>query len=153
VATVVAKLFAAVEPDRAYFGQKDAQQVAVVTRMALDLDFPVEIRVSPTVREPDGLALSSRNAYLNPEERKAAASLSSALRLAADAYARGEREPDRLTQVLRQRLETEPLAQVEYAALVDPEKFTAPGSLAVLAVRVGRTRLIDNHDLAKEFPG
>jgi len=153
VATVVAKLLAAVEPDRAYFGQKDAQQVAVVRRMALDLDFPVEIRVSPTVREPDGLALSSRNAYLTPEERKAAASLSSALRLAADAYARGEREPDRLRQVLLQRLERQQLAKVEYVALVDPEKFTAPGSLAVLAVRVGRTRLIDNHDLANEFPG
>ncbi len=153
VATVVAKLFAAVEPDRAYFGQKDAQQVAVVRRMALDLDLPVEIRVGPTVREPDGLALSSRNAYLTPDERQAAASLSSALRLAADAYARGEREPDRLRQILRQRLEAEPLAKVEYAELVDPKKFTAPGLLAVLAVRVGRTRLIDNHDLAKEFPG
>jgi len=153
VATVVAKLFAAVEPDRAYFGQKDAQQVAVVRRMALDLDLPVEIRVGPTVREPDGLALSSRNAYLTPDERQAAASLSSALRLAAEAYTRGEREPDRLRQILRQRLEAEPLAKVEYAELVDPEKFTAPGSLAVLAVRVGRTRLIDNHDITKEFPG
>jgi len=153
VATVVAKLFAAVEPDRAYFGQKDAQQVAVVRRMALDLDLPVEIRVGSTVREADGLALSSRNAYLTPDERQAAASLSSALRLAAEAYTRGEREPDRLRQILRQRLEAEPLAKVEYAELVDPEKFTAPGSLAVLAVRVGRTRLIDNHDLAKEFPG
>jgi pantoate--beta-alanine ligase len=153
VATIVAKLFAAVEPDRAYFGQKDAQQVAVVKRMALDLDFPVEIRVGPTVREADGLALSSRNAYLSPDERQGAASLSSALRLAADAYARGEREPDRLRQVLRQRLEAEPLAMVEYAELVDPQKFTAPGPLALLAVRVGRTRLIDNHDITKEFPG
>ena len=153
VATVVAKLFTAVEPDRAYFGQKDAQQVAVVKRMARDLDFPVEIRVCPTVREPDGLALSSRNAYLTVEERKAAASLSSALRMAADAYARGERQPERLKLTLRERLEAEPLAQVEYAELVDPETFTAPGSLAVLAVRIGRTRLIDNHDLAMEFPG
>lgn len=153
VATVVAKLFTAVEPDRAYFGQKDAQQVAVVKRMAQDLDFPVEIRVSPTVREPDGLALSSRNAYLAPDERKAAASLSSALRLASEAYARGQRSPERLRHILRERLEAEPLAQVEYAELVEPETFSAPGSLAVLAVRIGRTRLIDNHDLAMEFPG
>jgi pantoate--beta-alanine ligase len=153
VATVVAKLFTAAEPDRAYFGQKDAQQVAVVKRMARDLDLPVEIRVGPTVREPDGLALSSRNAYLNVDERKAAASLSSALRLAADAYARGERRPERLGELVRGRLAAEPLARVEYVELVDPETFTEPGSLAVLAVRIGRTRLIDNHDLAKEFPG
>jgi pantoate--beta-alanine ligase len=153
VATVVAKLFSAVEPDRAYFGQKDAQQVAVVKRMARDLDLPVEIRVAPTVREPDGLALSSRNAYLTADERKAAACLSSALRLAADDYARGERRQAQLRQILRGRMEAEPLAQVEYAELVDPESFTAPGSLAVLAVRIGRTRLIDNHDLAIEFPG
>jgi pantoate--beta-alanine ligase len=153
VATVVAKLFTAVEPDRAYFGQKDAQQVAVVSRMARDLDFPVEIRVCPTVREPDGLARSSRNAYLSGDERKAAASLSAALRLAADAYSRGPREPERLRQVLRERLEAEPLAQVEYAELVNPDTFKSPGSLAVIAVRIGRTRLIDNHDLAMEFPG
>lgn len=153
VATVVAKLVTAVEPDRAYFGQKDAQQVAVVKRMARDLDFPVEVRVCPTVREPDGLALSSRNAYLTPEERKAAACLSSALRMAADAYARGERSPERLRQTLRERLEAEPLAKVEYAELVDPATFESPGSLAVLAVRIGRTRLIDNHDLALEFRG
>ena len=153
VATVVAKLVTAVEPDRAYFGQKDAQQVAVVKRMARDLDFPVEVRVCPTVREPDGLALSSRNAYLTPEERKAAACLSSALRMAADAYARGERSPERLRQTLRERLEAEPLAKVEYAELVDPATFESPGSLAVLAVGIGRTRLIDNHDLALEFRG
>ena len=153
VATVVAKLFATVEPDRAYFGQKDAQQVAVVKRMARDLDFPVEVRVCPTVREPDGLALSSRNAYLTTEERKAAACLSSALRLASDAYARGERRPERLRQIVRERLEAEPLAEVEYAELVDPETFASPGSLAVIAVRIGRTRLIDNHDLALEFLG
>ena len=153
VATVVSKLFAAVEPERAYFGQKDAQQVAVVRRLALDLDFPVEIRVGRTVREPDGLALSSRNAYLSPEERVAAVCLSSALRLAAVAYARGERRPEELRQALCRRLEAQPLARVEYAEVVDPETFTPPGSLAVLAVRFGATRLIDNHDLSKEFPG
>jgi pantoate--beta-alanine ligase len=148
VATVVAKLLNAIEPDRAYFGQKDAQQVAVVRRLVRDLDFPVEIRACPTVREPDGLALSSRNAYLSPEERKAAVCLSSALRLAADAYAAGERRPERLRQTLLARLQAEPLARVEYAEVVDPDTFTPPGSLAVLAVRIGGTRLIDNHDLA-----
>ena len=153
VATVVSKLFNAVEPDRAYFGQKDAQQVAVVTRLARDLDFPVEIRVCPTVREPDGLALSSRNAYLGPDERRAAASLSSALSLAAVAYADGERRPEQLQKVLCGRLEAEPLARVEYAEVVDPATFTPPGTLAVLAVRIGKTRLIDNHDLSKVFPG
>jgi pantoate--beta-alanine ligase len=151
VATVVAKLLSAVEPDRAYFGQKDAQQVAVVKRLARDLDLPVEIRVCPTVREADGLALSSRNAYLKPDARRAAVCLSSALRLAAVAYAEGERDPERLRQALRARLEIEPLARVEYAEVVDPESFTLPGSLAVVAVRIGSTRLIDNHDLSKPF--
>jgi pantoate--beta-alanine ligase len=153
VATVVSKLFTAVEPDRAYFGQKDAQQGAVVKRFTRDLDFPVEIRVCPTVREPDGLALSSRNAYLGPEERLAALSLSSALRLAAAAYAAGERRPDELRKVLCGRLEAEPLARVEYAEVVDPETFVPPGKLAVLAVRIGKTRLIDNHDLSTVFSG
>jgi pantoate--beta-alanine ligase len=153
VATVVSKLFTAIEPDCAYFGQKDAQQAAVVKRLARDLDFPVEIRVCPTVREADGLALSSRNAYLSPDERRAASSLSSALRLAAEAYAAGERRPDQLRKVLCGRLEAEPLARVEYAEVVDPETFTPPGTLAVLAVRIGKTRLIDNHDLSKVFPG
>jgi pantoate--beta-alanine ligase len=153
VATVVAKLFAAVEPDRAYFGQKDAQQVAVVKRMSRDLDLGVEIRVCPTVREPDGLALSSRNAYLSPSEREAAVCLSSALRLATEEYSRGERGPDQLRQVLRARLDAEPLAKVDYAEVVDPETFRSPGTLAVLAVRVGRTRLIDNHELTRPFSG
>ena len=153
VATVVSKLFVAVEPDRAYFGQKDAQQAAVVRRLARDLDFPVEIRVCPTVREPDGLALSSRNGYLGSDERRAAVSLSSALRLAADAYAAGERRPEQLRRMLCGRIEAESLARVEYAEVVDPETFTPPGTLAVLAVRIGKTRLIDNHDLSKVFPG
>lgn len=152
VATVVAKLFAAVEPDRAYFGQKDAQQVAVVTRLARDLDLGVEIRVLPIVREPDGLALSSRNVYLNPPERKAAVALSAALREAATAYAAGERDVGRLAGILRARLESEPLVDVDYAELVDPATFRKPGTLAVLAARVGKTRLIDNHDLSNPFP-
>ncbi len=153
VATVVTKLFAAVDPDRAYFGQKDAQQVAVVKRLARDLDLGVEVRVVPTVREPDGLALSSRNVYLSPDERRAAAALSLGLRAAAEAYAAGERAPEKLGGHLLSRLGVEPLAVVEYAELVDPETFRPPGSLAVLAVRFGKTRLIDNHDLSKAFPG
>jgi pantoate--beta-alanine ligase len=153
VATVVAKLFNATEPDRAYFGQKDAQQVAVVKRMALDLDTGVEIRVCPTVREPDGLALSSRNAYLAPDERKAAACLSAALRWAAGAYRAGEHDSTRLRQGILGILEAEPLAKVAYAELVDPDTFTRHGSLAVLGVLIGKTRLIDNHDLAQPFPG
>jgi pantoate--beta-alanine ligase len=152
VATVVTKLFTATEPDRAYFGQKDAQQAAVVKRLARDLDLPVAICVCPTVREADGLALSSRNAYLKPEERLAAVSLSSALRLAAAAYSSGERRPEQLRKTLLARLEAEPLAKVEYAEVVDPETLQAPGTLAALAVQVGGTRLIDNHDLSKAFP-
>ena len=153
VATVVTKLLAAVQPDRAYFGQKDAQQVAVVRRLAADLDLGAEIKVVPTVREQDGLALSSRNVYLDPDERKAAASISAALREAAAAYASGERDTVRLRTLIAARLALEPLVQPEYAELVDPATFQKPGTLAVIAARVGKTRLIDNHDLAKPFPG
>ena len=153
VATVVAKLFAAVAPDRAYFGQKDAQQVAVVKRVAGDLDSGVEIRVVPTVREPDGLALSSRNVYLEPHERTAAAAISAALRDAAESYAAGEHDPGQLRARIAARLALEPLVQPEYVELVDPATFRKPGTLAVVAARVGKTRLIDNHDVAKPFPG
>jgi pantoate--beta-alanine ligase len=151
VATVVTKLFWAVDPDRAYFGQKDAQQVAVVTRLAADLDSGVEIRVCPTVRDADGLAVSSRNAYLSPSERAAALSLSRSLRTAAEMYALGERDPGRLRARIHEVLAAEPLARIDYAELVDPSTFQAPGMLAVLAVRIGKTRLIDNHDVSKPF--
>ena len=150
---MVAKLFNAVAPDRAYFGQKDAQQVAVVRRLALDLDTGIEICVCPTVREADGLALSSRNAYLGPDERKAAASLSAALRQAAEAYRAGDRDLARLRRGILNVLEGEPLARVDYTELVDPQTFTSPGTLAVLAVWIGKTRLIDNHDLAEPVWG
>ena len=153
VATVVTKLVAATFADRAYFGQKDAQQVAVVRRLAADLDLGVEIRVCPTVREADGLALSSRNAYLSGPEREAAVCLSRALARAAEAYGRGERNPERLRTILREPIEAEPLATLDYAEVVDPSTFSTPGSLAVLAVRIGRTRLIDNHDLNVAYPG
>lgn len=151
VATVVTKLLAAVRPDRVYFGQKDAQQVAVVRRLAADLDLGVEIRVGSTVREPDGLALSSRNAYLSASERRAAVALSAALREAARAWRAGERDPARLREVMAARLAAEPLVRVDYAEVVDPATFRPPGSLAVLAAYVGGTRLIDNADLSVPF--
>jgi pantoate--beta-alanine ligase len=156
VATVVTKLFAAVSPDRAYFGQKDAQQVAVVKRLARDLDLGVEIRVAPIVREADGLALSSRNVYLNAAERTAARSLSSALRQAAEAYSAGEHDPRRLSELMKARMGKEPLVRVDYAEVIDPATFEKPGALAVVAAWVGtskQTRLIDNHDLTTPFPG
>jgi pantoate--beta-alanine ligase len=152
VATVVAKLFSAVRPDRAYFGQKDAQQVAVITRMARDIDLGVEIVVCPTVREADGLALSSRNVYLSADERKAALGLSRALRAANDAYLEGERDTTRLRHRMHDVLAREPLLQVDYAEVVDPRDFQSAGDLAVVAGRVGTTRLIDNHPLGRPLP-
>jgi pantoate--beta-alanine ligase len=149
VATVVAKLFAAVQPTRAYFGQKDAQQCAVIRKMAADLNFALEVRVMPTVREPDGLALSSRNVYLGPEERAAALSLSAGLFAARDAWQRGERDAERLRAIVRERVESEPLVRLEYvsvadAATLEEARATERPTLVSLAARVGRTRLIDN---------
>ncbi len=149
VATVVTKLFNAATPDRAYFGQKDAQQAALITRMARDLDTGIEIVVLPTVREPDGLALSSRNVYLSAEERNAALALSRALRAANDLYLAGERDCERLRRAMVEVLDSEPAANPEYAEIVDPADFASPGYLAVLAVRIGNTRLIDNHPLGR----
>jgi pantoate--beta-alanine ligase len=153
VATVVAKLLTAVEPDRAYFGQKDAQQVAVVKRLARDLDTGVQIVVCKTVREADGLALSSRNAYLAPQERQSASCLSFALDRAARAYKTGERDLKELRRGILEVLQAEPLARLEYVELVDPDTLIPPGTLAVMAVWIGKTRLIDNADLAQPFPG
>ena len=133
VCTVVAKLFNMVQPDRAYFGQKDAQQVAVLTRMVADLDFPLEIRVQPTVRDPDGLALSSRNARLSAEERQRATALNAALQAAAH----GDLDAGR--EVL-----AENGIEPEYFAAVDPGTFETPGDLIVIAATIGTTRLIDN---------
>jgi pantoate--beta-alanine ligase len=151
VATVVAKLLGAVQPDRAYFGRKDAQQVAVVSKMVEDLSLGVEIRPQPTVREPDGLALSSRNRYLGAAERTAGLSLSRALRKVNDAYLGGVRETAELRRVLEDELASEPLARPDYAELIDPADFSSPGRLAVVAVRIGGTRLIDNHLLGEPF--
>jgi pantoate--beta-alanine ligase len=149
VATVVLKLFSAVRPDRAYFGQKDAQQAAVVTRLAGDLLTGVEVVVCPTVRDADGLALSSRNAYLRPDERRAALCLSRALTAANERYLAGERDAGALRGVLHAVLAAEPMARVDYAEVVDEATFLGPGRLAVLAVRIGGTRLIDNHRLGE----
>jgi pantoate--beta-alanine ligase len=151
VATVVAKLFWATHPNRAYFGQKDAQQAAVVTRLAADLGTGITVRTCPIVREPDGLALSSRNAYLDPAARLAAPALSRSLRRANDAYLEGERDHDALLRTLRQEIAGEPLVTADYAEIVDPADFRSPGRLAVLAARVGTTRLIDNHLLGERF--
>lgn len=149
VATVVAKLFNMVQPQRAFFGQKDAQQVAVIRRMVGDLDVPVSLVVVPTVREPDGLALSSRNVYLAPEERRAAAVLSRALRIAQSRFSDGERDAAALRRLMAGVLAEEPLARPDYVAVADPTTFlepdtAEPGAVALLAVRFGSTRLIDN---------
>ena len=150
VATVVAKLFNAVQPERAYFGQKDAQQVAVIRRMVQDLNLPVEMVIGPIQREADGLAMSSRNTYLDPAERQAATVLSRALANAAKAYADGERQADRLRQVMRETIQAEPLARLQYVSCADPNTLqelegplTGPALLS-MAVYVGKTRLIDN---------
>jgi pantoate--beta-alanine ligase len=149
VTTVVAKLFNGVLPQKAYFGQKDAQQAAVVRRMARDLNFPIEIVVCPTVREPDGLAMSSRNTYLDAGQRKAATVLSRALFAARDAFRAGERSGDRLRAIVAGIVAAEPLADLEYISCAHPETLqeletVAGGALVSMAVFVGRTRLIDN---------
>ena len=153
VATVVAKLFNAVQPDKAYFGQKDAQQVAVIKQMVRDLNFPFEIAIGPTVREPDGLAMSSRNAYLNVQERKSATVLYRALNAAKAAYEAGERDGSVLRAIMRKMVEDEPLAKLQYVSCAEPETLqeldnTENGALISMAVFIGKTRLIDNVLLA-----
>ncbi|MCW5839528.1 MAG: pantoate--beta-alanine ligase [Anaerolineales bacterium] len=149
VATVVAKLFNAVGPDKAYFGQKDAQQVAVIKRMALDLNFPLEVVVGPTQREADGLALSSRNKYLNDAERAAAPVLQRALLAAQAAYASGERNAAALRSLMQRTIESEPLARLQYVSCAHPLTLqeldtVTEGALLSMAVYFGKTRLIDN---------
>ena len=149
VTTVVAKLFNAVQPHKAYFGQKDAQQAAVIRQMTKDLDFPIEIVVCPTVREADGLAMSSRNAYLNPEERKAATVLFRALGAAKAAYENGERRAETLRRIMTETINVEPLATLQYISCAEydtlQELETVAGkALLSMAVFVGKTRLIDN---------
>jgi len=150
VLTVVAKLFNIVQPDVAVFGQKDAQQARLVQRMVRDLDFPVRVVIAPTVREPDGLAMSSRNAYLGPAERKRAACLSRSLRLAAKLHAAGERDTAAILGRMRESIaKGEPPVTIEYVAAVDWETLAPVArverpTLFALAVRVGPARLIDN---------
>jgi pantoate--beta-alanine ligase len=154
VTTVVARLLRIVQPHRAYFGEKDAQQLRVVRRMVREQGLPVEIVAMPTVREPDGLAMSSRNAYLSPEERRAALVAPRALELARDMVERGgERDVARLKQALERHIRREPLVRIDYIAVTDCETLEELAvierpALLLLAVRVGATRLIDNGLLA-----
>ncbi len=155
VATVVMKLFQAVGPDRAYFGRKDYQQWLVVRRMVADLFVPVEVRAVETVREPDGLAMSSRNRRLSAEGRRAALALSAGLRAAQAAAAGGERSADRVRQILEERIRSVPEVAIEYAAVADAEtlgplvELPGPaGAVALVAARVDGVRLIDNAPLA-----
>jgi len=149
VATVVAKLFNIVEPARAYFGQKDAQQVLVIKKMVADLNMNLEVIVAPTVRESDGLAMSSRNVYLNPQERQASIVLFKALTLARNRREKGERNAETVRQEMTSLISQEPLAKIEYVSIADAQtleelsKIDRP-ALVSLAVRFGKTRLIDN---------
>lgn len=150
VCTVVSKLFHIAAPDRAYFGQKDAQQLSVIRKMVRDLDFDLEVVGCPTVREADGLAKSSRNTYLSPEERRAATVINRALNYVKDTIADGERSVKALREAMIRMISLEPLAQIEYVEIVDweilqpIEKLEKPALIAA-AVKFGRTRLIDNY--------
>ena len=155
VATVVAKLFNIVQSTRAYFGQKDAQQVVVIKKMVADLNMNLEVVVVPTVREPDGLAMSSRNVYLNPQERQAALVLWKSLNLARQLWSKGERKAERVRQQMATLIEKEPLARIEYISIAHPETLEElteidQPALVSLAVRLGKTRLIDNVTLGSQ---
>lgn len=150
VCTVVSKLFHIAAPDRAYFGQKDAQQLSVIKKMVRDLDFDLEVVGCPTVREEDGLAKSSRNTYLSPEERKAAGVINKALRHAKEAIERGERNAQALRGDVIRIINSEPLAEIDYVEIVDwellqPIKSLEKPVLIAAAVKFGKTRLIDNY--------
>lgn len=153
VATVVLKLFHQVVPDVAFFGRKDFQQSLVVRRMTTDLNLPIEIRVCPTVREADGLALSSRNVYLNSTERRQALALSRSLRLAKDLAAGGERDAATILQRMHELFAAEPNIRLDYIALADPDTLADlttidTEAVALIAARVGATRLIDNETIS-----
>jgi pantoate--beta-alanine ligase len=149
VATIVLKLFTMVAPDVAYFGQKDYQQALVIRRMAVDLNLPLAIRVCPIVREADGLAMSSRNRYLSPNERRQAAALFRSLTLAAEMAAQGERNAAKILEAMREMIQAAGPSQIDYIAIADAETLetveTIHGrAVAALAVKIGKTRLIDN---------
>ncbi len=152
VATVVAKLFNIVQPDRAYFGQKDAQQAVVIKKMVTELNMDIDIVLGTTIREKDGLALSSRNSYLNPEERQAATVLYKALTQAKKLWQQGETNADTIRREMRLLIQQEPLAQQDYVSIADASTLEELSvidhpTLALLAVRIGKTRLIDNMPL------
>ena len=152
VATVVAKLFNIVQPERAYFGQKDAQQAVVIKKMATELNMNLNIVLGPTIREKDGLALSSRNSYLNPEERQAATVLYKSLSQAKKLWKQGETNADSIRREMRLLIQQEALAQVDYVSITDASTLEELSiidrpALASLAVRIGKTRLIDNLQL------
>jgi pantoate--beta-alanine ligase len=152
VATVVTKLFNIVQPSRAYFGQKDAQQAVVIKRMVADLNLGIEIVVVPTVRESDGLAMSSRNIYLSPGERQAATILFKALTLAQQLSQGGEKDAEKIRRQMTSLIQKEPLARIDYVSIADGETLEELSlidrpALASLAVRIGKTRLIDNMPL------
>jgi pantoate--beta-alanine ligase len=154
VLTVVAKLFHLVEPDLACFGRKDVQQLTLVRHMVRDLDWPVEIVAVPTVREPDGLALSSRNSYLSAADRSRAVVLSRALQAAHQAWSSGERRATAIEERMRRELRTQPEVAVEYISIVEPETLAPvalidPSTLVAIAARLGGTRLIDNIEISK----
>lgn len=149
VCTVVTKLFNIVTPDRAYFGQKDAQQLAVIKRMVKDLNMPLTITGCPIIREKDGLAKSSRNTYLSPEERKAALVLSRSIFLGKEMVEKGERDCKKILAAMTAEIEKEPLAKIDYVKIVDLDTMQQVekidrGILAAIAVYIGKTRLIDN---------
>ena len=152
VTTVCAKLFNIVQPDRAYFGQKDAQQAVVIRKMVTDLNLNLEIVTLPTVREPDGLAMSSRNSYLNSEEREAASVLYRALTLAQRIWEQGDRDANSIRQKMSGLIQKEPLATIDYVSIANAETIdeldtVKPPALVSLAVKIGKTRLIDNIQL------
>jgi pantoate--beta-alanine ligase len=149
VATVVCKLFNIVKPQRAYFGQKDAQQLIVIKKMVSGLNMDLEIIAVPTVREPDGLAMSSRNTHLNPEERKAALVLWKASSLAQELWQKGEKNAERLRQEMSALIQKEPRAKIDYVSVADPDSLEElsqidGAALVSMAVKIGKTRLIDN---------
>jgi len=149
VTTVVAKLFNIVQPTKAYFGQKDAQQAIVIRKMVADLNMNLEIVTCPTVREPDGLAMSSRNIYLNPEERQAAVVLYQALNLAQQLWSQGEKDAEKLRQEMTELIQKQPLATIDYVSVANTETLdeldeVKPPALVSMAVKIGKTRLIDN---------
>jgi pantoate--beta-alanine ligase len=149
VATVVTKLFNIVQPTKAYFGQKDAQQCVVIKKFVSDLNMNIEIVICPTVREPDGLAMSSRNTYLKPDERKAAAVLYQSLKLAQQLWSQGEKDAEKIRQKMITLIQEQPLATLDYVSIADNETLeeldiVKPPALVSLVVKIGKPRLLDN---------